>query len=246
MDREELLRAQLRDGRKIARRRPWFLGFLTPEEAAFCEDELRREREVLSQLWGGYEDAERKLLGLFPEYMEPEESSFPLAAVTFRFREADKLSHRDLLGSFMALGVERDVIGDILVGKDKAVAFFREEMTRYFLDNITKVGRAGVKAVSGIDGDLPLEKSFRVIRGVTASARLDCLVALLCKTSREKAAGLITGGMVSRNHREILSGSSRVEEGDRITVRGSGKFIIDRLGPETAKGRLSVECRKYQ
>lgn len=146
----------------------------------------------------------------------------------------------------MALGVERDVIGDILVGEGRCVAFFRQEMAPYFLDNIRKIGRVGVKAEEGAKEPLPVRREFKELSGVVASQRLDCLVAFLCKTSREKAAGLITAGLVMRNHRESLSPSQRTEEGDVLSIRGHGKFQIDRLGPLTSKGRLSVLCRKYQ
>ena len=81
--------------------------------------------------------------------------------------------------------------------------------------------------------------------GVVASQRLDCLVAFLCRVSREKAAELIQAGMVLHNHRETLSVSQRLNEGHLLSVRRQGRFIIDRLGPPTAKGRLSVSCRKY-
>ena len=166
--------------------------------------------------------------------------------MTFTYRAGDKLTHRDFLGSFMALGVERDVIGDILVGEGRCVAFFRQEMAPYFLDNIRKIGRVGVKAEEGAKEPLPVRREFKELSGVVASQRLDCLVAFLCKTSREKAAGLITAGLVMRNHRESLSPSQRTEEGDVLSIRGHGKFQIDRLGPLTSKGRLSVLCRKYQ
>ena len=146
----------------------------------------------------------------------------------------------------MALGVERDVLGDILVGEGCCVAFLRREMAPYFLDNIRKIGRVGVKASLGAEGPLPVRREFQELSGVVASARLDCLVGLLCRTSREKAAGLITAGAVQRNHWETYSQGERVEEGDVLSIRKYGKFIIDQLGPLTAKGRLSVKCRKYQ
>ncbi len=242
----ELLAAKLRDGYALSQKRPYFLGFLDEGEAAFCEDALMRRKDVRWMFWGGYEQAERRLLGLFPEYLDPGEEHFPLAALTFSFREEDPLSHRDFLGAFMALGIERSVVGDILVGKGRCVAFVRREMEGYFLQNLRKIGRVGVRAASGAEEPLPLHREFLELSGVVASERLDCLVGFLCRSSREKAAALIVSGMVMRNHREILSVSEHVKEGDVLSIRKQGKFIIDRLGPVTSKGRLSVRCRKYQ
>lgn len=244
-DNRELLAAKVKDCLKISLGRPCFLGFLDESEAAYCQDLLRRER-VASMFWGGYEEAQRVIAGFFPDYLEPDPGLFPLAAITLRYRPEDKLGHRDFLGSFMALGIQRDVVGDILVSEGRTVAFVRLELSGYFADSLTKIGRVGVKVQAGYEEPLPIAFTFKDIGGVIASERLDCVLGLLIHTSRGKAAGLITSGQVAVNHREALELSGKVQEGDIISVRGHGKFIIDRLGPLTAKGRLNVKCRKYQ
>ncbi len=243
---KDLLAAKLRDGVRLSKKRPYFLGFLDESEAALCQDILEREHSARFLFWGGYESAERTILGFFPDYMEPVPRHFPLSTLSILFREEDSLSHRDFLGSFMALGVERDVVGDILTGKGICVAFVRQEMEEYFCRNIRRIGRTGVRVVPGRPETLPLKREFEELSGVVASERLDCMVAFLCRTSRERAAALITSGVVMRNHREILSVSEHVREKDILSVRKQGKFIIDRLGPLTSKGRLSVQCRKYK
>lgn len=243
---KELLLRKLEDCVRQGRHRPCFLGFLDESQAALCSEALSSRKDASWLSWGGHEDAERVLLGLFPDYWEPDKGDFPLEALTFTYRAADKLSHRDFLGAFMALGVERGVVGDILVGEGRCVAFVKEGMARYFLDNVGKVGRVGVKSALGAEEPLPGGRVYKEISGVVASARLDCLTALAARTSREKAAGMITAGLVQQNHRENLSPPSRVAEGDILSVRGHGRFIIDKLGPLTSKGRLSVKCRKYE
>ncbi len=239
------MQAKLEDGIRLSAKRPVFLGFLTEEEAQWCRDRLSSRGECLSQCWGGYPEAERVFLCLYPEFFDPTPEDYPLETLCFTYRESDKLTHRDFLGCFMALGVERDVIGDILVGKGRCVAFVRREMADYFAMNLRKIGRVGVKVAVGPVEDLPLEREFQVISGVVASQRLDCLVGLVCRVSREKAANLVTGGSVLVNHREVLSGAWKLSEGDLLSIRKTGKFIIDRLGPQTSKGRLSVQCRKF-
>lgn len=243
----ELLQTKLDDGIRLSQKRPWFLGFLSEEELAACEDFLRRRSDVHSQSYGGFSNAQRKILGLFPDYMgEPTPEDFPLSALTFHYRNADVLSHRDFLGSFMALGVERSVIGDILPTSGSCITFVRREMEDYFIQNIKKIGRVGVTVTSGITEEPTVVQEFEPMTGVVASERLDCLVAFLCHTGRTKAADLITAGAVAKNHREILSVSERICEGDILSIRKHGKFRIDRLGPKTAKGRLAVACSKYK
>lgn len=241
----ELLLAKLRDSVRTAGRRPCYLGFLDESEAAFCRDFLKRE-PCGYLLWGGYQGAERVMAGFFPDYMEPSAEDFPIAALTFSCRPGDKLGHRDFLGAFMSLGIERSVLGDILVEEGRAVTFVRREMERYFLDNLQKIGRVGVKIAAGYQEPLPAVREYKDISGVIASNRLDCIAALLCRTSREKAARLIASGAVMVNHQEALGVDRRLEEQDIVSIRGHGKFILDSFGPLTGKGRLNVKCRKYQ
>ena len=75
------------------------------------------------------------------------------------------------------------------------------------------------------------------------SARVEELLARM--TLEEKAAQMVSGGHVSINHREVTSVSAKVEEGDIISIRRCGRFVVDSLGPRTKKGRLSIKCRKY-
>jgi len=241
-----LLLRKLEDGIRQARGRPAFLGFLDESQRAELTEALTHRRGANYAFWGGFDQAERVMLGLFPDYMEPSPAAFPIEALTFTYRREDRPGHRDFLGAMMGLGVERDVIGDILIGEGRCVAFVRGEMARYFADGLRKIGRVGVKASLGAAEPLPGGHTFIEIKGAAASARLDCLAALAARTSREKAAAMVRMGLVQLNHREMLDPSARVAEGDVLSIRGRGKFIIDRLGPLTQKGRLSVQCRKYQ
>ena len=144
---QDLLAARLEDSIKLSRKRPCFLGFLDEAQAAFCQERLSRRQDVAYLSWGGHEYAERVVLGFFPDYLEPAPEFFPITPLALSYRKEDKLTHRDFLGSFMALGVERSVIGDIVVGEGQCVAFLREEMGEYFLRNIQKIGRVGGKAL---------------------------------------------------------------------------------------------------
>ena len=63
-EQRELLAAKLRDCLKISLGRPCFLGFLDESQAAYCQDWLRGERTA-HLFWGGYEEAQRVMLGFF-------------------------------------------------------------------------------------------------------------------------------------------------------------------------------------
>lgn len=243
-DTQTMLFAKIKDLCTISQKRPGFLGFLNENEVAAAEDFLHHRTETY-KFWGGHCDAERKILGLFPDYISPQEELFPLKALSLYYREQDILTHRDFLGVFMSLGIERSTIGDILIEDGRCVVFVREEIQKYLQDNLRKIGSVGVRIDEDAGLPLPPMHMYKDCQGVIASRRLDCITAFLSKSSREKSAVMIKNGLVMKNHREILSPSEAIEEGDILSIKQKGKFLIDQLGPLTSKGRVVVRCRKY-
>lgn len=240
-----ILAAKIDDAIRLSRKSAHFVGFLDPAERLDAEGYLvGKKAEYL--VFGGYPDAERCFIGFFPDYLEPSEELFPLTAVTVKYDKRFVLSHRDFLGSFMAQGISRSSLGDILIEEGRTVIFVREELGSYFLDNIFKIGNVGVTLSLGLDGEIMPSHNFEEITVIVASERLDCVVAALCGLSREKSAAAIKGGFVRLNYRECLSVSQQVTEGSTVSVRGKGKYIVDTACNRTKKGRLVLNARKYK
>jgi len=68
--------------------------------------------------FGGYDEAERKMLVYLPEYLEETalfEDDSPIVCIRAEFFGTDAPTHRDLLGSVMGLGIRRGMVGDIVV-----------------------------------------------------------------------------------------------------------------------------------
>lgn len=223
---------------------PVFTDFLTETQQAAAEA-VAGHSGANYLLWGGFEDAERRMLGVFPDGEEADRALFPIDAVTVSYRVADKVDHRSVLGTLMAQGVERSCVGDILIDGGRCVFFCRDSVTRAFLSDVSRIGGVGVTLSAGYSGELPAAHQFREIALTVASARLDCIVAALAGTGRTQSERLIVSGEVMINSCQCKKVSRTVSEGDRITVRGTGKFIIDDLGTVTRKGRLMLSARKY-
>ena len=77
-----------------------------------------------------------------------------------------------------------------------------------------------------------------------AGVRLDAFLSADGALTRSQAARLIAAGLVSLNHLPSLSASAPVREGDCLSVRGKGRYMVDALGPPTRKGRLALSARK--
>jgi RNA-binding protein YlmH len=244
---DAVLEARIRDVFRLAEsgRRPRFAGFLDERQALVARRIANSEGFSNFLLWGGYEEAERVYVGVFPDFMRPREENFPFMALTVSYRSCDRLTHRDLLGALLHVGVERSALGDILVEEGRSVLFCRNELSEFLSSQVSKIGGVGVKLSEGAAEPLPEAHRFEEFSSVVASPRLDCVVAAAVGTSREKASEMIRASLVMVNHAVSLSPDARVREGDLLSIRGQGRFVLDRLGPVTKKGRLGIAGRKY-
>ncbi len=122
-DEERFLCAHISDLAELSRKTgvPRFSRFLNEREAIVAGYGAAQAKCSKPFFYGGYDGAARTVCGFFEgTYAEemPREELFPVCAVTFSFRRVDKLSHRDFLGAVLAAGLERRVVGDILVAGD--------------------------------------------------------------------------------------------------------------------------------
>ena len=222
-----------------------FSAFLDERQCRLCEKVMASVKYENYLLWGGYENAERKMLCVYPQYGNDDIiNSYPMQAVTFRYRTEDKLDHRDFLGSLMALGITRGCVGDILVNSGTASVFVKDTIARDVL-GISKIGRVGVKAEEGFDPHTVREPEFREITGTVASLRLDSVLSLALRISREKASALIKGGTVEISHEKTDQPSRTVEPGDKISAKGHGKFLLKSVDGVSHKDRIHITICKY-
>lgn len=244
---DALLKAMVQDAVQLCDRRgkPAFVGFLDEREQVFVRNLMESARIENYMLWGGYDGAERVVFGAFSAYDTMTASAFPLTPVTVTFREQDVLSHRDFLGALMALGIERSTVGDILVESGRCVLFLREELVPYVQTQITKIGAVGVRVTEGAEEPYPVGRRFQSFSAVVSSLRADCIVAACTGLSREKTKTWITSGLVTINYVECQSPSVLLSAGDKIAIRGKGKFCLEQIGGLTRKGRIGIEVKKY-
>lgn len=201
---------------------------------------------VSGMLFGGYDGAERCMLGAFPSWYEPESDSFPISALFIRKKYKKELSHRDYLGTILSLGIERDNIGDILVTEEGAYVFVTEEMADFIAGGISKVAGCGaeVKKCDLNSVKVP-ERKFSEINAVAGSLRLDAVLAAMLKVSRNAAKEMLSSGKVSVNHTEESRGDFLLKEGDLLSVRGFGRALLADIGGKTRSDRVHITLKKY-
>ena len=244
---EATLRHLLDLCRRSERTGNWqYSGFLSPVE----QDELLRSPEAARYafiLTGGYEAAERKILVAGDERdAGPAEPPISVVAVTPKsMKYAEELSHRDYLGAIMNLGIDRSLTGDILVKGKRAWFFCLSSAAEMLASSLTQVRKTAVTAeVCGTD--IPeVQPEYAPLRLNVISERLDAITAAFTGLSRGQAEKLFGAEKVFVNGRVITDKSTRLKEGDILSVRGFGKAVYDGIEYETKKSRLWVSLRKY-
>lgn len=222
-----------------------FSQFLDGAQRADIRDNIRFPYGYNVMFWGGFEESERKIFGVFPEWEEAEEDKFPISVVKFTSGFSKKLTHRDYLGTVMSLGIDRSKIGDILIEEEFAYVFAYSDIAEYIRDNIRKIANVGVKAELLEGGVYIPEKEYKTVDTVCASLRLDAVITGALNISRNASVQLIREGKVKLNYREENQSSKTVKEGDLISVRGYGRFFLEEAGNETRKGRLHITIKFY-
>ncbi len=233
--------------RWLARNIPLHSPFLSPVEQEAC---LRLLHTLGTKsgfcFTGGYAGATRKMLCLLPDWAEAPEGV--MRALKCSWYHTEHLSHRDLLGSLMGLGITRETIGDILPDEDDHCAYLlaTDTAAAYLLQEWRQAGRVSIRVE-----EIPLEAlrvpepSFVERRDTVSSLRLDSVVSSAFNLARGKAQDAITAGKVQVNGLPSEKVDRTVNEGDVITLRGLGKSELSTVGGTTKKGRISITIKRY-
>ncbi|MBR0127296.1 MAG: RNA-binding protein [Firmicutes bacterium] len=272
MKTDELLIAQIED--KIQQADDWGVmtsgDFLDTHQRKVVSDYLRgRKLPVKVLFYGGWEDAERCMAVFVPEFAAggegtdadgvPAEIQDLLRVVRVSVPKGGReLTHRDYLGSLLALGLDREVTGDILVrkGGDKSAAddigsgadiIVKTEIAEFIEMNYTKAGRTNLEVeILPISSLCTGEINIAQKQDTVASLRLDGIVASAFGLSRAKAAEAIRHGIVSVNSMEALKVDQEISEGDKIVMRGRGKVVLAQVGGVSRKDRVRITFNVYR
>lgn len=199
--------------------------------------------------FGGYEDAERKMLIYLPEYLDEEslyDEDAPLFCLRATFFENDVLSHRDFLGALMGAGIARETVGDICVGKGCCDFFVTAEIAPYIIQNFLSAGRTKlhISQIPLRDARIP-EPEVKEIKDTLASLRLDSVISSGFRIGRNLAAQYVSGGKAAIDGLPCEKPDKAVAEGCKISVRGLGKIKLVSINGKTKKDRISVTIHRY-
>lgn len=222
-----------------------YSSFHSRETAGLAYD-VASESEL--KIWGGTENSERVVV----RFGDPEEISyeedFPIRILHIEPKQAkysETLTHRDFLGAILNLGIERDVVGDILVKDNSAYCFVLEKLADVFCSDLDRVKHTAVscKIVDEVPGDfLPKLKEENI---TVTSPRLDAILAKVYHLSRTDAKELFDMEKVILNGRICRNPETILKENSKVSVRGYGKLEYHGEERTTKKGKTGITIWRY-
>ncbi len=210
-------------------------------------------------LYGGYEDAERKMVVFVPDYLgvcsAPELHQYfmsnpedcPIAILDVKIREKGAvLRHGDYLGSLLSLGIKREKTGDIMVHEGGAQIFVASEIAEYLAENYYTAGRVSIEArVKPLSELVVSAARTEVVRVSVASVRLDNMISAAFDVSRKAAVEAINRGIVFVDNIETKKPDYFLKGGEKLVLRGKGKAIYRGESGTSKKGKIYVNFDRY-
>jgi RNA-binding protein YlmH len=219
--------------------------FLTEGEQAL----LKKEKLPLPPRFeGGFDGAERCLavFGSAEELGWEWESPIVILKIEPKSRKfAEELTHRDYLGAVLNLGIKREMLGDLVLSRGDAYLFVMDSIAPYLAENLNRVRHTDVviREVSGLPDGVGIEFSEKTV--IASSPRVDALVAAVFDLSRSEGKALVEKERVSLSGLSVTDPAKEIPAGEKISVRGYGKFIFDGAVGETRSGRSRMKVRLF-
>lgn len=255
---EKLLVAKLLDKLEMAhsKNKITHTDFLDLAQKRTVENILLRneiKQYIQYETFGAYKEAERCMVIFYPEKFDRNiikknyNNIMQIVQINLPNELKNSYTHRDYLGALMKLGIRREKIGDILVREDGADVVILKEIIEFVRENLLQLTRFSKSQITikPIEEIQIVEAKKEEIEIIVPSMRLDNLVAELIKSSRAKANEAIEQERVLVNFEITNKNAKKLQIGDKITIRGKGRYsILEQVG-NTKKGNIIIKIEKY-
>lgn len=203
---------------------------------------------VDSKVFGGTETSERGIIRFGSEELCGYDEEFPIVLLSIepvQKKFADRLTHRDFLGSVIGLGLERDKLGDIFIQESTGYIFVMDSIAEYIENTLTYVKhtKIRVKRCESLPENVGPKLAEKNI--LVSSNRIDAIVSKVYGLSREESLTLFRDGNIYLNGVEMTSNAKSLSPDDIVSVRGYGRFIFKELSGLTRKNKQNIIVEVY-
>ncbi|SOC35375.1 YlmH family RNA-binding protein [Ureibacillus acetophenoni] len=217
--------------------------FLDPREQFIISSIIGQSDELNLYSEGIFDEAERKRMIICPSYIEPNQDDFQIAIFSVNYPSKFlQLKHRDVLGSLLSLGMSRSKFGDITIEDDNIQFAISKEIAEYVETNLVSIGKAKVQLELMADFENLIQSNEKWVEKTltVSSMRLDSILSLALRISREKSKLLIQAGKVKVNWTVRESVSFDIQDGDILSVSGFGRIKILKIEGRTKKEKIRL------
>ena len=222
---------------------PYYTDFLDMRQLDVAKGVLKKFAFCNLIVYGGFENAERNMLCISPYDVDLHD--FPISCIKISYIADKRLSHRDYLGALLSLQIKREKIGDISICGDCAYIAISQKLAPAVIAELTSVGNCIVTCEIRDEFADKNIADMQTIIGSVSSLRLDCVLALALKLSRENSQKVITRKGVKLNCRDVYSSDIKIAQGDVFSIKGYGKFILSEVSGLSKKGKIRININKY-
>ena len=176
------------------------------------------------------------------------EEEFPITILKITLvggKFATLVTHRDVLGAIMGLGIERQKVGDIFINGNFAYVLAHETVAKLILLSLDSVGRNKVSVEEINSLPLDLAPKTKTQRFSVSSNRADAIICKVFSLPREDGKELFLKQLVFVNGKPIDNSSKAIRYGETVTVRGYGKFTFIKEDGQSKKGKPYVEIELF-
>ena len=222
-----------------------YLDFYEPTLQMLTEREIARYPGSECAFFGGHEYCERKMLCIFPQSQEPTDTEFPIDCIQIK-DTSGTLTHQDVLGALMNVGIEREKTGDININNEMIQFFVSAPLGKFIEMQLNRIGRFSVAPKkASLNEIIVFEPNFIDMDIIVPSMRADAVIHAVFRISRSEASALIKAEKVKVNHKAINKPAVSLKEGDVLSVRSKGRIIIDAAREKKKKGNIKLRIKKF-
>jgi len=198
--------------------------------------------EVISQ--GGFEGSERRVIGVNAVDGQIYED-FPITYLRItNLSKFKDLEHKHFLGTIISLGIKREKISDLIV-EDRSCYFgIMTELYPFLKENLETINRLPIEIEKITKEELPEYKFTKEVI-LVPSYRLDSIVSKLFNKSRNEVVEKIKQKEIRVNYQVTTKKDMGIKEGDILSIKRLGKFIIGKEIGISKKEKIRVEIKKY-
>lgn len=232
--------------RFIYQQEPILTDFINPRQMYIFKEIVGNEAQIYHD--GGYKNAEKQR-ALLCDWNAPYNlEHFEVQPLQIEYNKKwDKLTHSQILGVLANSGVEISSFGDIINDEeDNWQIFVKKDLTDFFIQNITRIGRSKVKLKPISRNEvLNVADDATSKSAVSISLRLDAVIASAANMSRSQVKESINNGNIKLNWHVVQESNIIVNVYDILSIRHFGRIQLEKIS-HTSKGKYRLEFKVWQ